>query len=186
MAVAPLISRPNGLPLPLVQVDHRPSAVNVGTTANSYRHSPPSNAVLAVAGIAAIGMFTSQTPHVVIATVILLGGMARSLQFTSMHALSYADIAPREAGAATSISSVAQQVSLSMGVAIGALALEMSQSLQGHATPQGGDFSVAIFVVAAIASLSIIKMVRLPADAGHELTGGVPLPPPKSELPSDP
>jgi len=129
------------------------------------------NSALAVGSLAALGLFTAATPHLVIVAVVLVGGMFRSLQFSSMHALSYADIEPKDAGAATSISSVAQQVSLSMGVAIGALALELSQAFHRHATPQAGDFSTAIFVVAAIASTSIIYMVRLPADAGHELTG---------------
>lgn len=130
------------------------------------------NAVLAVTAMASLGLFTAQTPHAVIAAVVLVGGVFRSLQFTSMHALSYADVTPKDAGAATSISSVAQQVSLSMGVAIGALALELSQAFHLHAKPMAGDFSVAIYVVAAIASLSIIQMVRLPVDAGHELTAG--------------
>lgn len=145
------------------------------------------NAVLAIAALVAIGLFTAATPHSIIIAVVLTGGMFRSLQFTSMHALSYADIAPKDAGAATSISSVAQQVSLSIGVAIGALALEMSQALHQHTTPQAGDFSVAIFVVAAIASLSIVYMVRLPADAGHELTGARPRKPDtKPDLTGDP
>ena len=139
------------------------------------------NCVLACASIAATGLFTAQTPQVLIVAIVVMTGLFRSLQFTSMHALSYADVTPRDAGAATSISSVAQQVSLSMGVAIGALALELSQSFHHHATPMAVDFSVAIYVVAAIASLSIIKMVRLPADAGHELTGAAPR---KQEPPS--
>ncbi|MEQ1696797.1 MAG: MFS transporter [Hyphomicrobiaceae bacterium] len=130
------------------------------------------NAVFAVLAMGAMGLFSAQTPHAVIAAVVLTGGVFRSLQFTSMHALSYADVTPKDAGAATSISSVAQQVSLSMGVAIGALALELSQAFQHNVKPMAGDFSVAIYVVAAIASLSIIQMVRLPADAGDELTAG--------------
>jgi predicted MFS family arabinose efflux permease len=138
------------------------------------------NAVLATASIGALGLFTAGTPHTVITAVILLGGMFRSLQFTSMHALSYADIAPRQAGAATSISSVAQQVSLSMGVAIGALVLELSQTAHNHAAPAASDFSNALFAVAAIATFCVLKMIRLPADAGRELTHGASMPPPAS------
>ena len=129
------------------------------------------NSVLAVASIAALGLFNARTPQLVIAAIILAGGMLRSLQFTSMHALSYADIAQRQAGAATSISSVAQQVSLSMGVAVGAFALELSQTANRHAAPETSDFSFALFVVAAISALSIVKMIRLPANAGDALTG---------------
>jgi EmrB/QacA subfamily drug resistance transporter len=128
------------------------------------------NAILATASIAAIGLFTAQTPHIVISAVVLVCGALRSLQFTSMHAISYSDIEPAQAGAATAISSVAQQVSLSMGVAIGALVLEMSQAAGNRTAPAAIDFSVALFAVSAISLLSVFKMMSLPANAGHELT----------------
>jgi predicted MFS family arabinose efflux permease len=130
------------------------------------------NAILAVGSIAALGLLNPAIPYLAMAIVILLGGSFRSLQFTCMHALSYSDVETRQAGAATAISSVAQQVSLSLGVAIGALVLELSQSMHGHATPQSSDFSIALYVVSAIAALSIYKMVLLPADAGHALIDG--------------
>jgi EmrB/QacA subfamily drug resistance transporter len=139
-----------------------------------FRRVLVANTVLAVASIGLTGFLTPLTPHFVIIVLMLTSGVFRSLQFTSMHALSYADIAPRQAGAATSISSVAQQVSLSMGVAIGALALELSQASHHHSSPQAADFSIALFVVSAIAATCIFKMVRLPANAGHELTAGPP------------
>ena len=65
-------------------------------------------------------------------------------------------------------------------VIIGAVALEFSQATNHNPTPSAGDFSVALFVVSAIAMLSIIKMITLPADAGHELTGGPAIKPPTS------
>jgi EmrB/QacA subfamily drug resistance transporter len=136
-----------------------------------FRNVLIANSILAVASIAALGLLTPATPHLVIAAVVLVGGMFRSLQFTSMHALSYADIAPAQAGAATSISSVAQQVSLSVGVAIGAIVLEASQAFHHNPAPGPADFATALFAVAAIAAFCVVKMIRLPADAGHALTG---------------
>lgn len=130
------------------------------------------NSFLAVASIGAMVLIDRTLPHSVIAAIILIGGIFRSLQFTSLHALSYADVEPHEAGGATSIASVAQQVSLSMGVAAGAMALELSQTMHGHAVPAPTDFRAAILFVTAIAALSIWKMVRLPDDAGRELMGG--------------
>ena len=137
-----------------------------------FRNVLIANSLLAAASIAALGALTGMTPYPVIIAIVLIGGMFRSLQFTSMHALSYADIAPAQAGAATSISSVAQQVSLSMGVAAGALVLELSQHAYGRAAPGAADFSIALFAVAAIASISVIKMIGLPANAGAALTAG--------------
>ena len=142
------------------------------------------NCALAIASITVIGLFSPATPHIVIALCVFTGGIFRSLQFTSMHAVCYADIEQRQAGAATAIASVAQQVSLSMGVAIGAIALELSQSAQGHVTPLAGDFSNAIFVVCAISSLALFKMVGLPRDVGHEMTRARA--PKAAALPSDP
>lgn len=129
------------------------------------------NALIASGVLAAIAFVGASTPHLVVSALLLASGFTRSLQFTSLHAISYADVRPDQAGAATSIASVAQQVSLSMGVAIGALALEASQTLNGHAHPQGVDFSAALLVVAAASAASMLAMRRLPEDAGHELAG---------------
>lgn len=130
------------------------------------------NGALACASIACMGLFSPATPLFVISAVILLGGVFRSLQFTSMNALSYADISGAQTGAATSIASVAQQVSISLGVALGALVLEISQHLAERAAPGPGDFSAALIAVAAASALCLIKMARLPQNAGQSLTGG--------------
>ena len=130
------------------------------------------NGVLACASVAAMALFSPATPLVMISAVILFGGVFRSLQFTSMNALAYADISSAQTGAATSIASVAQQVSISLGVALGALVLEVSQHLAGRTVPGPLDFSAALVAVAAASSLCLIKMTRLPANAGQSLTGG--------------
>lgn len=127
------------------------------------------NAILASGVIAAVAFVGASTPHLVVSALLFASGFTRSLQFTSLHAISYADVQPADAGAATSIASVAQQVSLSMGVAIGALVLEISQMLNHRPQPQGGDFSAALLVVAAVSAASMLAMRRLPHDAGHQL-----------------
>jgi EmrB/QacA subfamily drug resistance transporter len=134
------------------------------------------NALAAAASIGVLALTTATTPHIVIAGLVVIGGVFRSLQFTSLHALSYADIEPRDAGAATAISSVAQQVSLSTGVAIGALVLELAQSVHGTPNPTAIDFSIALAVVAGIAALAVFKLLPLPLDAGHALTAKTSIP----------
>ncbi len=128
------------------------------------------NTALAVGSVAALAAVGPSTPLAVIVVMVFAGGLTRSLQFTSMHALSFADIDGRQAGAASAISSVAQQVSLSLGVAIGALVLEMSQVRAGRPQPGIEDFAAAFIVVSVIALFAIVKMVRLPIDAGRQLT----------------
>ena len=72
-------------------------------------------------------LFTPITPHAVIFAVLVVGGFFKSLQFTSINSLAYADIEPRAMSAATSFASVAQQLSMSAGVAVGALVLEIQR-----------------------------------------------------------
>ena len=128
------------------------------------------NTLLAVGSVAALAVIGSGMPLYIIAVIVFLGGLTRSLQFTSMHALSYADIEPSKASGASAISSVAQQVSLSAGVAVGALALELSQSFNTRPAPAVQDFAAAFLAVSAIAFLAVFKMRALPADAGRHLT----------------
>ena len=64
------------------------------------------NGVLASTVLLASALFTPTTPHLVITAVLLAGGFLRSLQFTSLSAITYAEIEPRQVGSATGMASV--------------------------------------------------------------------------------
>jgi predicted MFS family arabinose efflux permease len=117
------------------------------------------------------GLFTAATPHLLMIAVLLLGGFLRSLQFTSLSAITYAELEPRQVGAATAIASVAQQVSVSLGVATGAMVLEISEWVSGREHPVTADFAAAFVAVGLVSSLCSVLMVRLPAAAGDEISG---------------
>ena len=72
---------------------------------------------------------------------------------------------------ATSFASVMQQVSLSLGVAIGALVLQAGQVLQGETHVSRGDFAAAFWIVAAIGLLSVISFLRLAEWGGEGACG---------------
>jgi len=130
------------------------------------------NAVFAGMVIASYGLFTSATPYVVMIIAVLLGGFFPSLQFTCLNSIAYADISSRDAGRATSLASVVQQLSLGMGVTIAGLVLQISHSLQGHASIAEGDFWPAFLVVGLFSVASVPLTGRLPRNAGQELTRG--------------
>jgi EmrB/QacA subfamily drug resistance transporter len=129
------------------------------------------NGVLASAVLLASALFTPTTPHFVITAVLLAGGFLRSLQFTSLSAITYAEIEPRQVGSATGMASVGQQVSVSLGVAVGAMAVEVSEWARGHSVPETSDFSAAFVVVGLMSMASALLMFRLPTDAGDEMLG---------------
>jgi MFS family permease len=136
-----------------------------------YRNVLTYNAITASALVAACGLFTSTTPVVAMLAVLFCGGFFRSLQFTSAMTIGFAEVEPARMSRATSLAAVAQQLSVSSGVAIGALAVEIVVSLR-HQTEIGeNDFAPAFLLVGGIAALSTFIFARMPANAGDELTG---------------
>ena len=129
------------------------------------------NALIGSAFIAAHGTFTASTPFWLMIAVLLLGGCFRSLQFTSINAIGYADLSSKDMGSATSISGVAQQLSLSIGVAIGGFVLDAAAQSRGGGTLIAADFAPAFFVVAAISAFSVFSFWGLKPDAGAEMSG---------------
>ena len=119
----------------------------------------------------ASALFTPATPHLVIIGVLLCGGFLRSLQFTSLSAITYAEVETRQVGVGDRHGERGQQVSVSFGVAIGAMVVETSEVLRGHATPKTADFAAAFVVVGLMSMASALLMLRLPADAGDEISG---------------
>ncbi|MGH6802737.1 MAG: MFS transporter, partial [Methyloceanibacter sp.] len=128
------------------------------------------NAVVSSFFLAAIALFTAGTPHSVILAVLLVGGFFKSLEFTSINSIAYADIDTKAMSRATSFASVAQQLSLSAGVAMGALVLEVQRIGRPDASVGAGDFPLAFVLVAAIAASSAFVFAFLPKDAGANLS----------------
>lgn len=129
------------------------------------------NALISAGFFCANAFFTPLTPHWAIMTILLVGGFFRSLEFTALNAIGYADIDQQAMSRATSFSAVGQQLSLSAGVAVGAAVLEVVRDLHGGGAPQAEDFAPAFLAVAAISAASILFFRRLAPDAGDELAG---------------
>ncbi|MFG1300849.1 MFS transporter [Xanthobacter sp. V3C-3] len=151
-----------------------------------YKPVLVANAVVCAGFIALNAAFTPLTPHGLIIAALLVGGFLRSLQFTALNALSYAEVRPEQMSHATSFASVAQQVSLSFGVALAGLVLETMRAQRGEVTVTQADFAAAFLVVAGVSALSLFFFVRLPRSAGAELTGRKPeVADPRGEVPPD-
>jgi len=133
------------------------------------------NALVSSLFLAASALFQPGVPLIVIFAVLLVGGFFKSLQFTSINTLAYADIEPKAMSRATSFASVVQQLSLSAGVAIGALILELERMGRHATNVEASDFITAFLVVAAIAASSALIFVGLPQEAGASLSRARPL-----------
>jgi len=129
------------------------------------------NTVVCAVSIACYGLFRPSTPHAVIIGVLLVGGFFRSLQFTSLNTLAYADVEQPKMSRATTLASVGQQLSLSFGVGLGALLLHTTLAVRGRDALGAADFSPAYFTISAISLLSLLFFARLRDDAGAEISG---------------
>jgi len=129
------------------------------------------NALVASLFLAVNGFYTAQTSHWIMVALLFVGGCSRSIQFTCVNAIAYADLESREMSAATSFASVCQQLSLSLGVTLGALALEGTAAWHGRTQIEAADFGPAFFAVAMISAASVLGFRKLAADAGAEISG---------------
>lgn len=86
-----------------------------------YRSVLVGNTVMLGLLIMLFATIGGSTPVWLIVGQLFMYGFFQSLQFTSMNTLVYADVSSAEAGAASSIASTAQQLSMSFGVAAASL-----------------------------------------------------------------
>jgi MFS family permease len=136
-----------------------------------FRTVLAANGVLAAIGVAACALFSPSWPLIAIFVVLAAGGLSRSLQFTSLNTLAFADVPQAKLAAASAMSGTLQQLSVALGVVVGSLALAGSQYLNGQAYPELGDFRMA-FLVSALVVLGCVPFaLRLPRHAGSNVSG---------------
>ena len=80
-----------------------------------YRPVLVYNSLLSAAFLAACASFVPGMPFAAMIVILLSGGFFRSLQFTAINTIAYAEIEPPQISKATTLVSVAQQLALSTG-----------------------------------------------------------------------
>ena len=99
-----------------------------------FRRALTVNALISATLVAACATFQPGVSFAWIVGILVIGGFFRSLEFTSLNTIAYANIEHRYMSRATSLVAVAQQVSISAGVAIGALAVDLTLWHRGRST----------------------------------------------------
>jgi EmrB/QacA subfamily drug resistance transporter len=139
-----------------------------------YRNVLLYNALISSVFLTACASFVQGMPFAAMVAILLSGGFFRSLQFTAINTIAYAEIEPAKMSRATAMVAAAQQLSLSTGVAIGALVVELMLRLR-HSTTMGiNDFPPAFLFVGLLSASAVFIFMRLPHDAGAELAGRKP------------
>ncbi|WP_296595942.1 MFS transporter [Phenylobacterium sp.] len=132
------------------------------------------NAVIVGLSFIAYAFFRPDWPHWAIMLVLGVGGFFRSLQFTSLNGLAYADIESDEMSRAATTSSMVQQLVQSIGIGLSASLLHILMVWRGADRLTAEVVSPAFVIIGLVTMISMIWFARLPADAGDEMNGRKP------------
>jgi hypothetical protein len=100
--------------------------------------------------------------------ILFVGGLSRSMQFTAFNTLGFADVPKEQMSDASTLFSMFFQLSMAMGVAVGALLLRLAMSIHGNAGhAETVDFQLTFLCVAVIAGIALLDNLRLPPKAGE-------------------
>ena len=129
------------------------------------------NGLLAAVGVAIGAAFTPAWPITAMFVALAFGGLFRSLQFTALNTLAFADLPREKLSAGTSFYGTAQQLPPALGVVLATASLEISRYFSGHEHLLPSDFTAAFLIAAATVAAASPLFALLPRDAGAEVSG---------------
>ena len=129
------------------------------------------NGALNVAMIAACALFGASMPLPVVCAILCLGGMTRSMQFTALNTIAFAEIPKAWMADANTLFSTAFQLAMGMGVAAGAIAWRLGEVLAPAGDP-ATPFRIAFLLIAALSALGLIDSLRLAPGSGDAVARG--------------
>jgi EmrB/QacA subfamily drug resistance transporter len=106
-----------------------------------------------------------------IGAILFLAGSARSMQLSALTALAFADVDAQRMSSASTLMSAIVQLSLGLGVAVGALVLSIAVTV-GHGAigqPGLGDFRMAFVFTAMLGLIAVGLATTLDRNAGSSM-----------------
>ncbi|MHC1480719.1 MFS transporter [Frateuria aurantia] len=133
-----------------------------------YRRVLLVNGVLAAASLALCALITPAMPTPLLWLILLVNGMTRSMQFSSMGTLAFADVPEERMGDANGLFNVNSQISMAAGITFAALILRLGHGLgtRWQISMSAFDYRFAFVFSALVAALSLVDAWRLPTGAG--------------------
>ncbi|MDB5777175.1 MAG: major facilitator superfamily 1 [Herbaspirillum sp.] len=119
----------------------------------------------------ACGFMAPSTPLAVILIIIFSYGLARSMLFSTLAILAYADIAPPLMNTANTLWSAASQMMIGMGIAYGAVSLRLADYWGGADAVGGQHFGLSDFRIAFILA-GLLSLASLPGYFGMARDAG--------------
>lgn len=121
----------------------------------------------------AIMAISAGTSLWIILPILFAAGSIRSIQFSALNSLNFADVPQAEMNVASTLTSMMQQVTMAAGVSLAAVTLSLSLMLRGADADALSlfDFRVTLGISAVLALIIMVVYIRMPSDAGAHVTG---------------
>lgn len=131
------------------------------------------NGMITSGSVALCAVISPATPPLLIIAILYFHGASRSLEFTCMTTLAYTEIPPERMGQANGFLSAVMQLSMGVGVAVGAVTLRLVAQAHGRTAgaPHLGDFHMAILCMSLLTLAPVFDSMGLSADAGAATSG---------------
>jgi MFS family permease len=123
----------------------------------------------------ACGLLTPESPLAWVLIVIFMYGVARSMQFSTLATLAYADVSQPQMSAASTLWSAAAQMTIGLGIAFGAVALRGAAVFNGEGSGHIftlDDFRIAFLCAGLVTLASVWGYWQMAHDAGRSVGGG--------------
>jgi EmrB/QacA subfamily drug resistance transporter len=127
------------------------------------------NGLLNTATILGCAAIDGAMPLPLICAILFVGGMTRSMQFTALNTVAFADIPPRSMSAANTLFSAAVQLAMGLGVALGAIAWRIGGVVAASDASPALPFRIAFLLIAAVSLIGVWDSVRLDPAAGEHI-----------------
>ena len=129
------------------------------------------NGVLSILSIIACIFIDPNMPVAIIIAILFLNGIFRSMQFTSINTIGFADLSPGQISSASAITSASMQLGNTLGVALASLGLVVAHNLGDTQSSSLGlqDFQMSLAFIAFISFMGLVCLFRLPSNAGESI-----------------
>ncbi len=147
------------------------AATNMILRRYGFRRVLVVNGVITVVSVLLFAALVPGVPVWAIVAVLALAGFTRSLQFTALNTLAFADIPQSAMSGASTVQAMVQQIAFAFGIALGAVILSLSAAVRGSATVSAVDFQIAFLVSTLMTAASMPWLFGLAHDDGAEISG---------------
>ncbi len=131
------------------------------------------NGALNVLALLACALITPSTPVWLILLVLYFGGVFRSIQFTGISTLAFADVPSAQMSYANTLFSTSTQLAVGLGISLGAIGIRIGANVSewlGMSAIPGISFRLAFVVIALICLIGMVDTLRLVKDAGSAVS----------------